>query len=121
MLATCLQNEREVVARCSAASFSMARQMLKGEGADSQTVILTPCAKQLPMIRAAGLPETLTVRFIRVLLSTGEFEVLVTSLVDEVLYPTPDFLELYGLRWGIETLYGLVLSLIHISEPTRQA
>jgi Transposase DDE domain len=118
MLAACLQSGREVVARCSAASFSMARQMLKGEGADSQTVILTPCAKQLPMIRAAGLPETLTVRFIRVLLSTGEFEVLVTSLVDEVLYPTPDFLELYGLRWGIETLYGLVKTRLNLENFT---
>ena len=33
MLATCLQNERNFVMRCSAASFSVARLMLKGEGA----------------------------------------------------------------------------------------
>ena len=118
MLATCLQNERNFVMRCSAASFSVARLMLKGEGADSQTVTLTPCAGQLPVIRAASLPETLTVRFVRVLLSTGEFEVLVTTLLDEALYPTHDFLELYGLRWGVETFYGLVKTRLTLENFT---
>lgn len=33
---------------------------------------------------------------------------LVTSLLDEALYPTQDFLALYGLRWGIETFYGVL-------------
>ena len=76
--------------------------MLKGEGEDSQVVTLTPCAGQLPAIRGLGLPLSLTVRFVRVLLTTGEYEVLVTSLLDSYLYPTEGFLELYRLRWGIE-------------------
>lgn len=108
MLATCIHSERDFAIRCSAASFGVARRMLKGGGADSQIVVLRPCAEQIPMIHASGLPETLTVRFVRVLLSTGEFEVLVTSLLDETRYPTHDFLTLYGLRWGIETFYGVI-------------
>jgi hypothetical protein len=44
----------------------------------------------------------------RVRLSTGEWEVLVTSLLDEARYPSAEFLALYGLRWGIETFYGLL-------------
>ena len=107
MLATLLKTERDFAIRCSAGSFSAARRMLKGDSANSQIVTLTPCAEQMPMIRASGLPETLMVRFVRVLLSTGEFEVLVTSLLDETLYPTYEFLALYGLRWGIENFYGL--------------
>jgi hypothetical protein len=43
----------------------------------------------------------INVRFVRVRLSTGEFEVLVTSLLDEAKYPAAGFLELYGLRWGV--------------------
>ena len=35
----------------------------------------------MPMIRDSGLPETLVVRFVRVLLSTGEFEELVLTMV----------------------------------------
>ncbi len=96
------------VIRCSAASFAPARRMLKGEGPDSQIATLTPCAGQARDIRARGLPHSLTVRFVRVRLSTGEWEVLVTSLLDAARYPTADFLELYGLRWGLETFYGLL-------------
>jgi hypothetical protein len=59
-------------------------------------------------MRQQGLPMTLTVRFVRVRLSTGEWEVLVTSLRDEAAYPTADFLELYHWRWGVETFYGLL-------------
>lgn len=118
MLATLHQAERDFVIRCSAASYGAARQMLKGDGPDNQIVTLTPCAEQVQAIRAAGLPETLTVRFVRVLLSTGEFEVLVTSLLDKALYPTQDFLELYGLRWGIETFYGLLKTRLTLENFT---
>ena len=118
MLATLLKSERDFAIRCSAASFGVARRMLKGEGADSQIVTLTPCAGQMPMIRASGLPETLTVRFVRVLLNTGEVEVVVTSLLDETGYPTHDFLALYGLRWGIETFYGLIKTRLTLENFT---
>jgi hypothetical protein len=34
--------------------------------------------------------------------------VLVTSLLDQARYPSAQFLELYDLRGGIETFYGLL-------------
>jgi hypothetical protein len=108
MLAELTQHQRDFVIRCSAASFKEARQMLKGEGSDSQIVTLTPCAEQLREIKRLNLPLSLKVRFVRVRLSTGEWEVLVTRLLDETRYPSAEFLELYGLRWGIETFYGLL-------------
>lgn len=48
---------------------------------------------------------TLLVRFIRIELSSGETEVLITSLLDEKEYPHAIFKELYFKRWKIETLY----------------
>jgi hypothetical protein len=108
MLAELTQRERDFVIRCSAASFAPARRMLKGEGPDSQIVTLTPCAGQARDIRTRSLPRSLTVRFVRVRLSTGEWEVLVTSLLDAARYPSAEFLELYALRWGVETFYGLL-------------
>ena len=52
---------------------------------------------------------------------------LVTSLLDTVRYPTADFLELYGLRWGVETFYGLLKTRLGLenfsgtgSEAVRQ-
>ena len=116
MLAELTQRERHFVIRCSAASFGAARRMLRGEGPDSQRVILTPCSSQAPLMRQQGLPLRLTVRFVRVRLSTGELEVLVTSLCDERAYPTADFLALYHQRWGVETFYGLLKTRLELEN-----
>jgi hypothetical protein len=118
MLAEMNHLGRDFVVRCSTASFKVARQMLKGEGADSQIVTLTPCAEQMPVIQKLGLPTSMTVRFVRVRLSTGEYEVLVTSLLDEFLYPSYEFLALYQLRWGIETFYGLLKTRLELENFT---
>jgi len=61
---------------------------------------------------------------VTVRLSTGELEILVTSLLDEEGYPTAAFKEIYNLRWGVETLYDVVknrLSLENFSGKTAHA
>lgn len=118
MLAELVQHRREAVIRCSAGAFSVARKMLKGEGKNSQTVTLTPHAQQLPIIQQLNLPTSLTIRFVRVRLPTGEYEVLATTLLDETLYPTHEFAKLYHLRWGIETFYGLVKTRLELENFT---
>jgi hypothetical protein len=118
LLAELDQHGRDFAVRCSAASFAEARRMLKGEGPDSQVITLTPCVGQMPSIRERGLPFSLKVRLVRVLLSTGEYEVLVTSLLDDSRYPTEGFLELYHLRWGIETFYGLLKTRLALENFT---
>ena len=47
--------------------------------------------------------STFKMRLVRVLLSTGEVEVLATNLFDKKKFPTSCFKELYGKRWGVET------------------
>jgi len=116
MLAELTQHQRDFVIRCSAASFKEVRRMLKGEGGDSQVVTLTPCAEQLPLMKRLNLPTALTVRLVRVRLSTGEWEVLVTSLLDDIRYPCAGFLELYGLRWGIETFFGVLKTRLELEN-----
>ena len=49
---------------------------------------------------------TIKVRMIKVILETGETEVLLTNLYDTETYPTSYFKELYFMRWGIETSYN---------------
>ena len=46
-------------------------------------------------MQAAGLPERIRLRFVTVRLNTGELEVLATNLLEEQLYPTECFGELY--------------------------
>ena len=118
MIAELQRHDRDFVIRCSAASFKAARKMLNGEGPDSQIVTLMPCDKQAPLMRQLELPPSITVRFVRVKLDTGEWEVLVTSLVDEEKYSTKEFKELYYLRWGVETFYGLIKTRLELENFT---
>lgn len=116
MLAELHQRQRDFVIRCSKGAFTPARRMLRGDGAESQIVTLHPCAGQVTDIRRRALPSMLTVRFVRVRLKTGEWEVLVTSLRDETRYPTPEFGTLYRWRWGIETFYGLLKTRLELEN-----
>lgn len=54
----------------------------------------------------AALPETLTLRMIRLKVTAPGFRtqsvVLVTTLLDEVAYPADEVRELYGRRWQVE-------------------
>jgi hypothetical protein len=123
-LATCIQHQRHFVVRCSAGSFKIARQLLKGLGADNQVVNLTPSLSQRIAMLGLGLPSSLRVRFVRVVLPNGDFEVLVTNLLNETLFPTSSFSRLYHLRWGVETFYGVVktrLQLEHFSGLTAES
>lgn len=118
MLAQLFTANCQFLTRCGAASFSAARKMLKGEGADSQIVTLVPCKKQREKMKKLGLPMKLTVRFVRVLLDTGEYEVLVTSLLDGTKYPTTEFKTLYWFRWKIETFYGILKTRLELENFT---
>jgi len=57
-------------------------------------------------------------------LSTGELEVLATSLLDEQIYPTEEFHQVYGWRWNHETFYYMMksrLDLENFSGETAEA
>ena len=45
------------------------------------------------------------IRLVKVILPNGAIEVLATSLMDTIAYPTPIFAKLYHLRWGVETCF----------------
>lgn len=49
----------------------------------------------------------LRVRAIKIKLSSGETEILLTNLFDETAYPTPIFKDLYFKRWGAEINYDV--------------
>jgi hypothetical protein len=100
--------------RCHRRSFGDTREMFEGKGPDDITVTLEPGYKHLRQ----GLDQPVTVRFIRVLLDTGEIEVLATSLLDHDGYPAEDFKSLYWMRWGIETFYGILKGRLDIENFT---
>lgn len=123
-LATLVHAHRHFVIRCSSGSFAVAQQLFAADQETSRCVTLSaPTAKRKQM-RTEGLPLTITVRFVAVRLSTGELEILVTTLLDELDFPSAEFKTIYNLRWGAETFYDLIknrLSLENFSGKTAHA
>jgi len=64
------------------------------------------------------LNKEITCRLVRVELSTGEVEVLCTSLTDVDKYPNSNFSELYQRRWGVEEAFKLLKSRIELEKFT---
>lgn len=102
--------------RCHDNSFGVVNNMLAGKGADDVIVELTASQKFLANPQNKGLATTLKVRFVRVRLDSGEYEVLATSLFDQQAYTPSDFKELYWLRWGIETFYGILKTRLNLEN-----
>lgn len=114
-----IRKERSFVCRCPANTFSISDQLFEQDQADRSVIVrLRPSAGKLAAIRRANLPEEIQVRFVTTRLPSGELEVLVTNLVDEVEYPTADFGELYHCRWGVETYYGLLKGRLDLENFT---
>ena len=109
------------IGRCSIASFAAAQELFrKNRGGVSLRVKLTPPAAHRAQLRQLGLPLELTVRFVCLPLPTGGLEVLVTSLLDEVAYPTEEFLTVYHWRWNHETFYHVLKSRLDLENFSGQ-
>ena len=106
------------VIRCGANSFSSVRDMLAGRGADDQQVTIPVPRNQVKHINQRKLPKTITLRLVRLPLTTGEYEVLVTSLRDETTYPIPLLAEVYHRRWGIETFFSILKTRLQLENFT---
>jgi hypothetical protein len=76
----------------------------------SEIISFSPTAEALETLKNLGhivtRKQIIKVRVVKVKLSTGEDEILLTNLFDEELYTLADLKQLYALRWGIETAFG---------------
>lgn len=108
MMALSDQANSQFLMRVPKHRFKVATDMLAGRGADDVTINLEVPPSARKAIEDAGLPTVLRVRFVRVVLDDGTIEVLATSLLDQTAYPLSDFKQLYYMRWGIETFYGIL-------------
>ncbi len=125
LFARFIAGQRCFVCRCARSSFAVVNRLFTENRAGQSVVVeLRPPNGTVGEIRSAGLPETITVRFVTLRLSTGELEVLATNLLDEAVYETAALGELYHYRWGIETCYGLLkgrLDLEHFTGRSPEA
>ena len=106
------------IIRASKASFSEVRNMFKMENQCSKIVDLKVPAKHAKRIRELGLPDVIKVKLVKVVLDSGEPEVLITSLIEQNSITEEDFKILYGLRWGVETFYSKVKGRLELENFT---
>jgi hypothetical protein len=109
------------IGRCSDRSFFMAQELFKLNRAGKSKIVKQVAApEQQPKLRALNLPLEMVVRFVSVRLPTGELEVLVTSMLDEAIYPTEEFLDVYHWRWKHETYHQMLKSRLDLENWTGQ-
>jgi hypothetical protein len=124
-LASVAQRGRHFIARCSTGSFLAAQEMFRLNKANqSKEVWLFAPPDQKAECQRLGLPLKMRVRFVSLRLPNGELEVLATSLRDQAMYPTEEFLTVYHWRWGHETFYLMLkgrLELENFSGRTVEA
>jgi Transposase DDE domain len=114
-----------LLSRCSRGSFAAVQELFARNEAGLSVVVSLGAPESLKAeCLEHNWPLELRVRLVTVRLSSGELEVLVTSLLDETMYPTCEFGPLYWQRWGQETYYGRLkgrLDLEHCSGKTVAA
>jgi len=90
----------------------------------SETVVTLPVsANARRQAQTAGMTlidKTLTLRLIKVVLSTGHIEVLATSLTDANAYPAQAFGELYHARWNIEEAFKVLKHRLYLEQFTGE-
>ncbi|PRP68760.1 hypothetical protein BUE93_20585 [Chromobacterium amazonense] len=86
--------------------FSAQVRAFVASGAASAVIDITPNGAHRPGFAAHSLPlQPLRLRLVRVPLSSGQVEVLATSLLDEAQWPAAAFAALYQKRWRIEEAF----------------
>lgn len=89
-------------------------------GKNEQIITERLSVKSRKALNGLGIPvnvqTTLTYRLIRVVLSTGVIEVLLTTLTDTQHYKHTYFAEIYRKRWGIESCFFIIKSFLELAN-----
>ena len=73
---------------------------------EDRTIVWEPSPQQHAECEELELPSgPLTVRLVKIVLNSGEIEVLMTNLLDRAIWSVERLGQLYGMRWGAEEGY----------------
>lgn len=114
---TIMNQEADFVIRCKKGAFEKYHKLFgKTKVVEKTVLVKCPTARM-----KESMPESLKIRFVRVVLDTGEVEVLATSLLNKKEFPPSCFKELYRKRWGIETYFQTLKSRLSIDNFTGKS
>ncbi len=113
------EKPRHFVIRCKA-DFNTEVKQFKRSRKNSKTIELKATSYAIAGLRKKGFivtaQTTIKVRMVKIKLSSGEIEILLTNLYNEQLYTIDDLNYLYGMRWGIETSYGMQKNQLQLEQ-----
>jgi hypothetical protein len=114
-----IQKQSKFVMRVSSNANNAVKTFLASEATDL-TIEWCPPYASLKKLRDRGYSVNkrtpVRIRLVKILLDTGETEVLVTNLYDMDCYTQEDLKEVYHLRWGIETYYGYMKEELQLGQ-----
>jgi hypothetical protein len=117
VIAYAAHSGREIVVRCPQQSFGIVRDFWKSDL--TEQLVSLPCSST-PSTQAFAkehqLPPQVQVRLLKFTLTSGETEVLLTTLCDQRRYPTAEFYQVYGWRWGNETYYDRLKNIFEVER-----
>jgi len=108
---------REAVIRCPQKGFGVVQDFWASEF--TEQVVTLPCPttpSTRAFVKERNLPMQVRVRLMKFTLPTGETEVLLTTLCDRRRYPTAEFYQVYGWRWGDETYYDRLKNIFEVER-----
>ena len=119
LFANLMQSDADFLVRIRRNSFKQIAFMFHPDCKESDITITIKASKHMrEQLALESLPTAMQIRFIRVVLDTGEIEVLATSILNHMTLQTSDFKELYHQRWGIETFFHILKNRLSLENFT---
>jgi hypothetical protein len=115
VVALWLGHRRDVVIRFPRGSFKQVQCCWESDDTDT-SVQIAVTGKQRHCVRERGLPEVVRIRLVKVVLASGEIEVLGTRLLNLERYPGAELKQVYGWRWGVETYVDRLKNLFDLER-----
>lgn len=115
VMATLVARQCHFVIRFPRQSFTAVNAFWTVPAVD-QVVTLAVTSKARTYVTKQHLPKALHVRLVKVVLATGEVEVLGTDLLDAQTYPAAEFNEVYGWRWQHETYHDRLKNIFEVER-----
>jgi hypothetical protein len=115
VLATLVARQCHFVIRFPRQSFTAVNTFWTAR-APERVVTLEVTSKARAYVVGQQLPTTVRVRLVKVVLASGEVEVVGTDLLDAQTYPATEFKTVYGWRWQQETYHDRIKNIFEIER-----
>jgi hypothetical protein len=115
VLATLVARQCHFVIRFPRQSFTAVKAFWAAR-AQERVVTLEVTSKARAHVAQQQLPTMLRVRLVKVVLPSGEVEVLGTDLLDLKTYPAAEFKVVYGWRWSHETYHDRIKNIFEVER-----